>query len=97
MDRFSASALRYDDSMPAPIVTARGRGHLARRMVELARNSGVPVEHAPELADRLIVLEPGSVIPEDIYHPVAQIFAFLMGINDEVERTNDKDEDDRSQ
>ena len=97
MDRFLAAALRYDDSMPAPIVIAHGRGELAERMVDLARKSGVPVESAPELADRLIVLEPGAVIPDDIYDPVARIFAFLMGINENVERTNDKDEDDRSQ
>ncbi|MFW6228558.1 MAG: EscU/YscU/HrcU family type III secretion system export apparatus switch protein [Alkalispirochaeta sp.] len=90
MDKPVAVALRYDDSLPAPFVTAGGTGALAEKMIEIARRHGVPVQTAPELADRLILLRPHEIIPEELYPPVAQIFAFLMQIEENLKRKNDR-------
>jgi flagellar biosynthesis protein len=90
MDKPVAVALRYDDSLPAPFVTASGTGVLAEKMIDIARKHGVPVRTAPELADRLLLLQPQAIIPEDLYAPVAQIFAFFMQIEENLERKTDK-------
>ena len=45
-----AAALSYEQSQTAPRVVASGRGEVARRMVELAEQAGVPVRRDPALA-----------------------------------------------
>jgi flagellar biosynthesis protein len=79
----TAIALRYDTSLPAPFVVAHGRGDLAKRVIGIASLHGVPVRSEPELAERLIMLEPGSVIPEELFEPVAKILAFVLDLENE--------------
>lgn len=79
MARRSAAALRYDRSLPAPFVVARGIDDLADRLQDLARRYSVPVVRQSELAERLVLLEPGRCIPEHLYDPVAKVLiAFLQ-------------------
>ncbi len=73
-----AVALRYDETMVAPRVIAKGRGELARRIVELARFYRVPVEQNPLLARSLFSSVPvGEYIPEALYQAVAEILAII--------------------
>ena len=51
-----ATALRYEGE-GAPRVVASGRGALARRIVELAEEAGVPVKRDAALAESLSRLE----------------------------------------
>lgn len=80
-EQLTATALRYDERLPAPFVVAQGREHLARRMMDLARRAGVPVASDAELAERLLLLKPGDVIPDELYRPVAEIFLFLLELS----------------
>lgn len=73
-----ATALRYDTTVPAPFVLARGRNHLAERLINIAREAGIPVQYDSELAERLLWLEPGEVIPQELYQPVAEILSFML-------------------
>ena len=84
MDKRAAAAIRYDDSLPAPFVVASGRAQAAERLLTVARRFGVPVMTAPELADRLIMVEPFQCIPEELYVPVAEILAFVLDMNEHV-------------
>ncbi len=69
-----AVALRYEEGVTdAPEVVARGAEHLARRMIEAAEESGVPVMRDVPLARALFGLEVGEVIPEDLYEAVAAV------------------------
>lgn len=78
-DRRSAAALRYDSAYPAPFVVARGVDELADRLQALARRYSVPVVKQADLAERLVLLEPGRCIPESLYEPVAKVLiAFLQ-------------------
>ncbi len=86
MDRDAAAAVRYDATLPAPFVVATGRGEAARRLVRLAQEYGVPVQNAPELADRLVELEYGSLIPEELFVPVAHVLAFVLGLDEDSGR-----------
>ncbi len=70
-----AVALSYDGH-GAPRVTAKGRGEVARRILELARAHQVPVCNDPDLLGLLVELELGAEIPRELYLAVAEVLAF---------------------
>lgn len=74
-----AVAVRYErGEMPAPRVTAKGAGLLARRIRTLAEEHGVPVLERPPLARALYrSVEEGREIPPDFYRAVAEILAHI--------------------
>lgn len=68
-----ATALRYEAGVSqAPTVVARGSGHLAQRILEAAREAGVPVREDPALAAALSQLELDEQIPQELYAAVAE-------------------------
>lgn len=74
----TAVALRYDRTEGgAPEVVARGRGELARVVLELAESAGVPVRRDPDLLELLARCEPGDEIPIELYAVVAELLAWL--------------------
>jgi len=73
-----AVALRYDEKSAAPICVAKGLDHLALKIREKARESGVPILERPELARALYrTVEVDKPIPRDLYQAVAQVLAFV--------------------
>jgi len=73
-----AIALKYQRGMAAPKVVAKGAGHLARRIVQLARQHDVPVLERKPLARLLFrTTEVGQEIPPDVYQAIAEIVAYL--------------------
>lgn len=73
-----AVALKYDpDKDRAPVVAAKGAGLLAERIIELARETGVPVREDPELVRYLAALDLYQEIPPQLYEVVAEILAFV--------------------
>ena len=72
-----AIALEYDPSQDAPKVIASGRGLLAERILEKAKESNVPIHKDTKLADTLSRLEIGEMIPPDLYEVVAEILVFV--------------------
>jgi flagellar biosynthetic protein FlhB len=73
-----AVALRYDPQKAAPEVVAKGADLLAKKIREIAADSGVPVIADPPLARSLHAsVEVGHVIPEELYQAVAQLLAFV--------------------
>jgi flagellar biosynthetic protein FlhB len=74
-----AVALRYSPDKPAPIVVAKGKDLLAFRIRELAADNGVPVVPDPPLARSLHAsVEVGHMIPEELFHTVAQLLAYVF-------------------
>ncbi len=77
-----AVALRYEpEEEHAPRVVVSGRGHLAQRIIELAREEGVYVHEDPVLAAALAELRIGELIPPELYQAVAEVLAFVYRIN----------------
>ena len=72
-----AIALEYDPSDEAPRVIASGRGELAERIIERAKEADVPVHRDDKLADTLSRLEIGDMIPPELYEVVAEILVFV--------------------
>jgi flagellar biosynthetic protein FlhB len=75
-----AVALKYDQSrMSAPIVVAKGAGHLAERIRAVARQHGVVVVENKFVARTLYKLvDIGREVPTDLYRAVAEILAFVF-------------------
>ena len=72
-----AIALEYNPEEEAPKVIASGRGLLAEKIIEKARESDVPIHRDDRLADTLSRLEIGEMIPPELYEVVAEILIFV--------------------
>ncbi|MBQ7956216.1 MAG: EscU/YscU/HrcU family type III secretion system export apparatus switch protein [Lachnospiraceae bacterium] len=72
-----AIALEYDPQDEAPKVVASGRGVLAEKIIEKAKESDVPIHRDDKLADTLSRLEIGDMIPPELYEVVAEILIFV--------------------
>jgi flagellar biosynthesis protein FlhB len=73
-----AVALRYDKTMTAPTVVARGQDLIALAIKEIARDNKVPlVENRPVARALYYDVRLGDVIPPQLYKAVAEILAFV--------------------
>ena len=72
-----AIALEYDPDEAAPKVVASGKGVLAEKIIEKAKEAKVPVHQDNKLADTLSRLEIGDMIPPELYEVVAEILVFV--------------------
>ncbi|WP_457571048.1 flagellar biosynthesis protein FlhB [Desulfovulcanus sp.] len=74
-----AVALKYDPMQaPAPLVLAKGAGHVAEKIKEIARKHNVPIKENKPLARALYKsVEVGETIPEELYKAVAALLAQL--------------------
>jgi len=77
-----AVALRYaPGQMGAPVVVAKGAEHVAARIKEIARASGVPILERRALARALFRAVPiGGEIPGTLYRAVAEILAYIYAL-----------------
>ncbi len=75
-----AVALKYDpESMAAPVVVAKGRRLIAKRIKEIALEAGVPVIENRYLARTLYRLaEIGGEVPMELYRAVAEVMSFVF-------------------
>ena len=77
-----AVALRCDpEKDQAPVVIAQGRGYIAQRIRELARESGVPLKEDSELVEYLMALDLYEEIPPELYAVIAEILAFIYSMD----------------
>jgi len=76
--RDKAVAVEYDIKRNnAPVVTAKGEGFVARRIVEIAQAAEVPVVEDAALVSALLSLELGQEIPVELYEAVARILSWI--------------------
>lgn len=76
-----AVALRYDrEHDAAPIVVAKDADQMAKRIREIARANNITVMENPPLARALYrAVEPGRVIPAELFRAVAELLAYVYG------------------
>lgn len=75
-----AIALAYNAGDIAPKVVAKGRGLLAERIIERAREHGVFVHESRELVALLMQVDLDQRIPPALYRAVAELLAWLHQI-----------------
>lgn len=81
-----AVALEYDPNDTAPKIVAAGKGKVAEKILETAKESDVPVHEDAKLADTLSKLDIGDYIPPELYEVVAEILVFV----DDMEKLRGK-------
>jgi flagellar biosynthetic protein FlhB len=75
-----AVALKYErGKMKAPKVVAKGMNFMAQRIVDVAKEHGVPIYQDPPLAWALYKsTNIGDYIPENLYKAVAKVLAYII-------------------
>ena len=73
----TAVALSYEEGDTAPKILASGKGHVAEKIIETAKECDVPVHKDTKLANTLAKLEIGDYIPKELYGVVAEILVFV--------------------
>lgn len=76
-----AIALQYDGPGSAPRLTAKGVDDTAARILEIAREHGVPVHEDPLLTQALAQIPLGDEIPENLYIAVAEVLSFVYFVS----------------
>lgn len=73
-----AVALKYEPGeRTAPVLVAKGQGMIADRILEKAKESGVPVQQDSSLVEVLSKLDVDQEIPPELYALVAEILTFV--------------------
>lgn len=84
-NRKKAAALRYNHNLEyAPKVAASGQGHLADTIIEKAKVHNVPILEDTSLVELLAELNINETIPEELYQAVAEVFAFVYQIDQQI-------------
>lgn len=97
-----AVALSYDENKnAAPIIVASGMGYVAEKMVEVARESGVPIYEDNSLATMLTQLNLGAEIPTELYQAIIDIYVYFLNYvpgkkNEEQAESEAEEENDGS-
>lgn len=76
-EKKTAVALEYEPGDQAPKVIATGRGRLAEKIIDVAKEANVPVHKDEKLARSLSVLDIGEYIPPELYSIVAEVLVFV--------------------
>jgi len=73
----TAVALSYEAGDQAPKILATGKGYVAEKIIETAKEVNVPIHKDEKLAATLSKLEIGDYIPKELYGVVAEILVFV--------------------
>lgn len=81
-DPQQAVALRYEAKKDqAPKLVGKGRGHLAEKIIELAKHHNIPIRQDKNLIQILSRLDLNQEIPANVYQAVAEILAFVYRLS----------------
>ncbi|MET3106529.1 flagellar biosynthesis protein [Oxalobacteraceae bacterium GrIS 2.11] len=76
----NAVALAYQGGSSAPTVVAKGKGLVAKAIIERAKENGVYVHQSQELVSLLMQVDLDKDIPPALYRVVAELLAWLYHI-----------------
>ncbi|MFC4775412.1 EscU/YscU/HrcU family type III secretion system export apparatus switch protein [Paenibacillus sp. GCM10023252] len=73
-----AVALKYEPGeKAAPVLAAKGQGHIADLILQKAMENGVPIQEDASLVEVLSKLDVNQEIPAELYTLVAEILSFV--------------------
>jgi flagellar biosynthesis protein len=83
--RRRAVALRYDPAQEnAPVLIAKGKGYLADKIIELAREHGIHVQSDPALVELLMEVDLSEQVPPQLYKVVAKVLTTVYRVNQDL-------------
>lgn len=65
----------------APRIIASGRGLIAKRIIEIARENDVPVSEEKVLAEALAQVPVGVEVPQELWEAMAEVLAHLYRLD----------------
>jgi len=75
-------ALQYQPKLDnAPKVIAKGKGQVAEKIIEIAREHNIYIQNDPDLIEVLSQLDLNQEIPSDLYIVIAELLAFVYSLN----------------
>jgi flagellar biosynthesis protein len=78
----TALALKYQPkSDNAPRVTAKGKGKVAEKIIEIAKKNNIYIHNDPDLIEILSQLDINDEISPDLYIVAAELLAFVYSLN----------------
>lgn len=75
--QLQAVAIKYDPGEVAPKIIATGKGKVAEKIIETAKENDVALHKDSKLANTLSKLDIGEYIPPELYEVVAEILVFV--------------------
>jgi flagellar biosynthesis protein len=73
-----AVALKYAPGQSnAPVLVAKGKGHVAESIMNKAREHGIPIQEDASLVEVLSKLDIEQEIPPELYQLVAEVLSFI--------------------
>lgn len=84
--QLQAVAIKYDPGDVAPKILATGKGKVAEKIIETAKEADVAIHEDSKLVDTLSKLDIGEYIPPELYEVVAEILVFV----DDMEKLRGK-------
>ncbi|PYZ94388.1 flagellar biosynthesis protein FlhS [Salipaludibacillus keqinensis] len=80
----SAAVIRYDDTTgEEPKVVAQGKGYVAEKILELAKENNIHMEEDAGLLENLLDMDLGDDIPPQLYAVIAEMLLLI----EEMERS----------
>ena len=77
-----AAALKYDHGRDqAPKLVAKGRGKIAEKIIDVARQNQIPLVEDANLSKMLDALDVDRQIPPELYKAVAEVLVFVYRLN----------------
>jgi flagellar biosynthesis protein len=84
-NRKRAVALTYEqEKHEAPVLSAKGEGEIAEKIIRLAEENHIPIQEDPSLVSLLAQLNLNETIPPDLYEVVAEVFAFIYRLDQNI-------------
>ncbi len=81
-----AVALAYNPGERAPKIIAKGKGHVADKILDKAKEENIPIHQDEKLAESLSNIELGDYIPPELYEVVAEVLVYV----DDMDRIKSK-------
>jgi len=80
----SAVSLKYDSRInKSPVVTAKGEGFMADKIISLAKENNVPIKEDADLVQLLSQVDLNREIPASLYKVVAELLSFVYKLNND--------------
>ena len=77
-----ATAISFDpDKDIAPTIKAAGKGYIANKIIQTAKENAIPVVKDDVLAESLAAMKLGQTIPPELYEVVAKLLIFISKID----------------
>jgi len=76
-----AVALKYDkEKNRAPVIGAKGEGKTAQKIIQIAKENGVPLKKDEDLVELLSKVELDKEVPPQMYKAIAEVFSFIYSV-----------------